>query len=389
MYSLQQSPCGRLVPTLQGQMAFLPDPLPRQIDLSSPLVFLLDEASRAVATLAGVGETLPNPYLLIRPFLRREAVLSSRIEGTQASISDLLLFEAAGERRAHGDVREVANYVNALNFGLAQLDRLPLSMRLIHQIHAELLKGVRGEEKTPGELRNCQVWIGSEGTMIEQARYIAPPPSDVPDLLANWEKFLNEDSQMPPLVQCAMMHYQFEAIHPYRDGNGRVGRLLITLFLCAKQVLPTPLLYLSAYFDRHRDQYYDYLFGVSAQGDWERWLRFFLEGVAEQAKDALVRSRRIRELQDKYRVMLREYTTSANAFRLLDELFANPFMTVPLAHRILGVTLAGARYLMEKLVQAQIVHPDETKWPRVYVATELLQAIEAPIASDLETSQQP
>ena len=370
-------------------MAFLPDPLPRQIDLSSPLVFLLDEASRAVATLAGVGETLPNPYLLIRPFLRREAVLSSRIEGTQASISDLLLFEAAGERRAHGDVREVANYVNALNFGLAQLDRLPLSMRLIHQIHAELLKGVRGEEKTPGELRNCQVWIGSEGTMIEQARYIAPPPSDVPDLLANWEKFLNEDSQMPPLVQCAMMHYQFEAIHPYRDGNGRVGRLLITLFLCAKQVLPTPLLYLSAYFDRHRDQYYDYLFGVSAQGDWERWLRFFLEGVAEQAKDALVRSRRIRELQDKYRVMLREYTTSANAFRLLDELFANPFMTVPLAHRILGVTLAGARYLMEKLVQAQIVHPDETKWPRVYVATELLQAIEAPIASDLETSQQP
>ncbi|MGA2285915.1 MAG: Fic family protein [Dehalococcoidia bacterium] len=389
MYSLQQSPCGRLVPTLQGQMAFLPDPLPRQIDLSSPLVFLLDEASRAVATLAGVGETLPNPYLLIRPFLRREAVLSSRIEGTQASISDLLLFEAAGERRAHGDVREVANYVNALNFGLAQLDRLPLSMRLIHQIHAELLKGVRGEEKTPGELRNCQVWIGSEGTMIEQARYIAPPPSDVPDLLANWEKFLNEDSQMPPLVQCAMMHYQFEAIHPYRDGNGRVGRLLITLFLCAKQVLPTPLLYLSAHFDRHRDQYYDYLFGVSAQGDWERWLRFFLEGVAEQAKDALVRSRRIRELQDKYRVMLREYTTSANAFRLLDELFANPFMTVPLAHRILGVTLAGARYLMEKLVQAQIVHPDETKWPRVYVATELLQAIEAPIASDLETSQQP
>jgi Fic family protein len=224
--------------------------------------------------------------------------------------------------------------------------------------------------------------------MIEQARYIAPPPSDVPELLGNWEKFLNEDSQMPPLVQCAMMHYQFEAIHPYRDGNGRVGRLLITLFLCAKGVLPTPLLYLSAYFDRHRDQYYDYLFDVSARGDWERWLRFFLEGVAEQAKDALVRSRRIRGLQDKYRAMLHEYTTSANAFRLLDELFANPFMTVPLAHRILGVTPAGARYLMEKLVQAQIVHPDETKWPRVYVATELLQAIEAPIASTLETSPQ-
>jgi Fic family protein len=318
--------------------------------------------------------------------MRREAVLSSRIEGTQASISDLFLFEASGERRARGDVREVANYVKAVDFGLAQLNELPLSMRLVHQIHAELLKGVRGEEKTPGELRNCQVWIGSEGTMIEEARYIAPPPSHVPELLGNWEKFLNEDSQIPPLVQCAMMHYQFEAIHPYRDGNGRIGRLLITLFLCAKGVLPTPLLYLSAYFDRHRDQYYDDLFDVSARGDWDRWLRFFLQGVAEQAKDALVRSRRIRSLQDKYRLMLHGHGTSANALRLLDELFAHPFMTAPLAHRTLGVSQAGARYLLEKLTQAGIVHPDESKWPRVYVATELLQAIETPVAADIEAS---
>jgi len=386
MYSLEHSPCGSLVPTIDGQKAFLPGPLPRQIELSPSLVYLLDEASRAVATLSGVGETLPNPYLLIRPFMRREAVLSSRIEGTQASISDLFLFEASGERRARGDVREVANYVKAVDFGIAQLNELPLSMRLIHQIHAELLRGVRGEKEVPGELRTRQVWIGFDGTTIQEARYVAPPASYVPDLLGNWEKFLNEELEIPPLIQCALMHYQFEAIHPYRDGNGRIGRLLIVLFLCAKGVLPTPLLYLSAYFDRHRNEYYDHLFEVSARGAWESWIRFFLQGVAEQAKDALVRSRRIRSLQDKYRLMLHGHGTSANALRLLDELFAHPFMTAPLAHRTLGVSQAGARYLLEKLTQAGIVHPDESKWPRVYVATELLQAIETPVAADIEAS---
>lgn len=276
--------------------------------------------------------------------------------------------------------------MKAVDFGLAQLNELPLSMRLVHQIHAELLRGVRGEEEAPGELRMRQVWIGFDGTTIQEARYVAPPATYVPDLLGNWEKFLNEELEMPPLVQCALMHYQFEAIHPYRDGNGRIGRLLIVLFLCAKGVLPTPLLYLSAYFDRHRNEYYDHLFEVSARGAWESWIRFFLQGVAEQAKDALVRSRRIRSLQDKYRLMLHGHGTSANALRLLDELFAHPFMTAPLAHRTLGVSQAGARYLLEKLTEAGIVHSDESKWPRVYVATELLNAIEAPVAADIEAS---
>ena len=383
MYPLQHSPCGHLVPTIEGQMAFVPDPLPRQIDLNTSLVYLLDQASRAVATLAGIGETLPNPHLLIRPFVRREAVLSSRIEGTQASISDLFLFEAAGERRARGDVREVANYVRALDYGLDRLSELPLSMRLVNQIHAELLAGVRGEERAPGQLRTRQVWIGSEGTTIQEARFVAPPPGDLPELLGDWEKFLHEDLQVPPLVRCAMMHYQFEAIHPYVDGNGRIGRLLITLFLCAEDVLPTPLLYLSAYFDRHRNEYYDRLYDVSATGDWEHWLRFFLQGVAEQAKDALLRSRRVRALQDKYRLVLQAGGASGNTLRLLDELFAYPFMTVPFAHQLLGVSQQGARNILERLSQAGIVRPDETKWPRVYIATELLQAIEAPVAAEL------
>jgi Fic family protein len=365
-------------------MAFLPDPLPRHIDLSSSLVYLLDEASRAVATLAGIGETLRNPHLLIRPFVRREAALSSRIEGTHASISDLFMFEAAGEKRAWGDVREVANYVSALEYGLERLVELPLSMRLINQVHAKLLTGVRGQERTPGELRTCQVWIGSEGTTIQEARYVPPPPDRVPGLLGDWENFLNQDLRIPPLVQCAMMHYQFEAIHPYSDGNGRIGRLLITLFLCAKGVLPTPLLYLSAFFDRHRNDYYDHLYDVSASGDWEHWFQFFLQGVAEQAKDALVRSRRIRALQDKYRSMLHVLGASGNALRMLDELFAYPFMTVPFAQHLLGSSQQGARNALERLRQAGIVHLGEAKWPRLYVATELMRAIEAPVAAETE-----
>jgi Fic family protein len=385
MYSPNPNSPGHLVPTVEGQMAFVPDPLPRHIELNSSLVYLLDEASRAVATLAGIGETLPNPYLLIRPFVRREAVLSSRIEGTQASISDLFLYEAAGERRARGDVREVANYVRALDHGLDQLERLPLSVRLVNDIHARLLQGVRGGEKTRGELRTCQVWIGSEGTKIDQAGFIPPPPGLVPELLSDWERFLNDDLRVPPLVQCALMHYQFEAIHPYVDGNGRIGRLLIILFLCAKQVLPTPLLYLSAYFDRRRGEYYDNLGNVSATGDWKPWLQFFLQGVAEQARDAVLRSRRVRSLQDLYRSRLQQRAVSGNVLRVLDELFANPFVTAPRVTRLIGVSSAGARNILQRLVEAGILQLDAGKWPHLYVAGELLEAIETPIAADMPT----
>lgn len=378
---LKDSPCGRLVPTEQGQWAFVPDPLPRHVDLSSSLIYLLDEASRAVATLAGVGETLPNPHLLIRPFLRREAVLSSKIEGTQASISELFMFEASGARRDLRDAREVANYVHALELGLELLNELPLCIRLINRVHQRLLLGVRGQEAVPGELRTGQVWIAPLGTPIHEARFIPPPANLVPDLLADWERYVNEDLRIPPLVQCALMHYQFEAIHPYFDGNGRIGRLLIILFLCTKQVLPTPLLYLSAYFERNRDAYYDRLYDVSSTGNWQAWLEFFLEGVAQQARDAVVRSRRVRELQQRYRDLLQERHESGNAFSLLDELFANPFMTAPRASAVLGLTPAGARRVLERLAQTGIVEYVSGAWPRLYVARELLQAIENPEAA--------
>ena len=375
---LKDSPSGHIVPIEDGLSAYVPGPLPRHIELDSSLVYRLDEASRAVATLAGVGETIPNPHLLIAPFMRREAVLSSRIEGTQTSLSDLLLYEAS--RRPRGDVLEVHNYVRALEEGLRLLDDLPICLRLVNQTHSTLMSGVRGQDKRPGEIRNAQVWIGSAGTPMRDARYVPPPPGLVLDAMSDWERFANEEMEIPPLVQCALLHYQFEAIHPYLDGNGRMGRLLIVLFLCAKQVLRTPLLYLSAYFESDRQKYYDELFNVSVTGDWGRWLRYFLDGVTEQARDALSRTRQMRELQEKYRDLLQERRESANALRMVDILFAQPYMTAPRASQFLGVTQAGARRLLDRLVVLGILKMNPDTWPRLYVADQLFEIIQAPMA---------
>jgi len=379
---LRNSPVGRLVKVPAGYETFVPDPLPRQLDLDAPLVYALDKASRAVSLLAGIGETLPNPYLLIRPFMRREAVLSSRIEGTQASLSDVFIFDASEARRdPAGDAREVANYAAALEHGLQRLGELSLSVRLMNELHARLLAGVRGEDKTPGQLRTRQVWIADRGTTIEQARFVPPPAEAVRDLLGDLEQFLNEELQMPPLVQAALAHYQFEAIHPYLDGNGRVGRLLIILFLCAKDVLTTPLLYLSAYFERLRSDYYDRLFGVSATGDWHAWLAFFLRGVETQAKDAAARSRRLHHVQTEYRARFKGIRSS-NATRLLDELFMAPVITAPGAARLLGVTLAAAHRLLERLVALGVVVEDRSMRPRLYIARDLLWELERPFVEE-------
>jgi len=376
---LKDSPCGRLVSTVEGHLAFVPDPLPRHLELPASLVALLDRASLAVGRLVGVGETLANPHLLITPFLRREAVVSSMIEGTQASISDVYVFEALGGRKATRDEREVLNYVHALEDGIRLLAGLPICTRLTNHLHAKLLEGVRGEDRRPGELRTQQNWIGTLGTNIGDARYIPPPPELLPDLLADWERFVNDDDDMPPLVRCALAHYQFEAIHPYVDGNGRIGRLLIILILCARGVLPKPLLYLSAYFERHRKEYGEHLYRISATGRWEPWLEFFLTGVVEQAHDALERSRRVRDVLERYRTLLLARRESANAFRLLDMLSANPFVTCPRASRALGVTAAGAQRILSRLVQHGILRELPGQRPRLYVAEELLRAIEAPL----------
>ncbi len=379
---LERSPNGHLVPIGDGQRAYVPDPLPRKLDLSLRLVNRLDRASRAVATLSGVGETIPNPNLLIRPLVRREAVLSSRIEGTQASLSDVFRYEASG--RPKGDVAEVYNYVRALEEGLRLLDELPISLRLMNRVHSVLMEGVRGQERLPGELRTRQVWIGAAGTPVKDARYVPPPPHLIMEGIADLERFANEVMDLPPLIQCALIHYQFEAIHPYFDGNGRLGRLLVILFLYAKGVLRTPLLYLSAYFEADRKEYYDQLLRVSVTGDWTAWLDYFLRGVTEQSLDSLSRTRRLRELQDQYRDLLQTRRESANALRLVDELFAMPYMTAPQASKLLDVSNAGARRILDRLVEAGILRFLPDQWPRLYVADELLDVIQTDKASDPE-----
>lgn len=375
----RHSPVGQLVPTIGTAQAFVPAPLPRALELSAGTTLLLDEASRAVAYLAGVGETLVNPMLLIRPFLRREAVLSSRIEGTQASLSDLYEFEAGAVKSAAGDTGEVSNYVLAVEHGQERLAELPICGRLVNELHAILLKGVRREDQSLGQWRNEQVWIAAEGTPVEQARFVPPPHSAVPDLMADWEQFVNDAERMPPLIACALMHYQFETIHPYRDGNGRIGRALITLFLIQRRILPIPLLYLSAYFESHRAAYYDHLLGVSRNGDWGPWLKYFLSGVLEQARDATVRSRRIRDLRDEYQQRVQATRASTNAVRLVDELFAHPYLNAEFAGNVLGLTKQGARNILERLVALEIVEVYRDTWPYLYVARELVRTVEEPI----------
>jgi Fic family protein len=254
-------------------------------------------------------------------------------------MSDVYKYEAGGSRGQSEDVREVINYIQAVNWGLEAVKSLPICVRLANEMHARLMVDVRGHDKRPGELRSKQNWIGTAKTPISMARYIPPPHSAVPDLMFDWEKFVNEPSTIPVLVRCALMHYQFEAIHPYEDGNGRIGRALIVLFLRQEGVLSTPLLYMSAYFERHDDEYRDHLLQISQTGDWRPWIKFFLDGVAAQAQDALDRSLRIRSLQDDYRELLQKNRASANASRLLDGLFTNPYVTIPRAQEFLDDAL--------------------------------------------------
>ncbi|MCY3919716.1 MAG: Fic family protein [Chloroflexi bacterium] len=381
----RDSPAGTVVPIPEGGVAFVPRPLPRELLLDPPLIRLLDEASRKVAMLAGVGETLPNPYLLTRPFVGREAVLSSRIEGTQASQSDLYRFEVSTRREGQDDVREVANYVRALEQARERLDHIPIGRRLIDEAHRQLLEGVRGGGIRRGHFRGIQVWIGSGGPGIEDARFVPPPPDRLPGLMADWERFANDPGMHPPLIANALLHYQFETIHPYQDGNGRIGRMLIVLHLIAAGVLPLPLLYLSAYFERRREEYYDQLLAVSRTGEWEPWLEFFLRGVVEQGEDALVRSRALRNLHDRTRSRMQESGASANVLQVVEYLFASPVLTNRSVGERLGITRQGANRILRRLAEQGVVERIGGSQPHRYVANDILRAVEHPVSelSDL------
>lgn len=360
-----------------GLSAFVPAPLPPELSYSPSLVRALSQADAALSELAGLGRVLPNPHLLIAPYLRREAVLSSRIEGTQTTLADLLANEAG--RPAHAapdDVREVRNYVDALQYGIVRLKSLPLSLRLVRELHEKLMQGVHGDHATPGEFRRSQNWIGPPGSTPDTATYVPPPEHEMKEALGNWEKFLHRRDELPDLVQCALMHEHFEAIHPFLDGNGRIGRLLITLFLIERERLPQPLLYLSEFIERNRQEYYDCLQRIRTHGDWPRWLAYFMEGVRWSAGRA---ARQARELMDLRENMRRKVSGSPKALPLVDELFVNPYMTTARVKQILKVTDPTARAALGVLEAAGLIQEVTGRnWGRQYLARAVLKAIEAP-----------
>ena len=358
--------------------AFVPSPLPPELNWTPRLIGLLSDADRLIGRLAGEGGRLPNPHVLIRPFVQREAVLSSKIEGTQATLGELLASEAgAVVERSPEDLREVSNYVIALEHGIARLKRLPIGVRLIRELHEKLMRNVRGQHATPGHFRKIQNWIGLPGSTPATAAYVPPPPREVRSCLLSWEKFVSE-SDLPPLVTIALAHYQFEAIHPFRDGNGRVGRLLITLFLVRRQILPAPLLYLSAFFEASRRDYYSGLRGISERGAWNDWLEYFLLGVARMSEDALSRATRINQLLARWQKAVSGESSKA-PLRVVELLGANPFITIKGAAEKLDVAFTTAQRAIERLERAAIVSPvSEAKRDRVYCAKALLDVLEEP-----------
>jgi Fic family protein len=380
---------GEVVRTPGGFWSFVPNPLPPVIQYPDSLVRQLADAERALGELAGVGRLLPNALLLTRPFLKREAVLSSRIEGTVTRLDQLLLFEAQPEGTVEdsADVREVLNYVHALEYGLNRLQQnMPLCLRLLREIHERLMHGVRGSEKRAGQFRNCPVLIGRHGQSYDEARFVPPHHSTLEPLLRDFEKFLNVREELPIVVQLALAHYQFEAIHPFMNGNGRIGRLLITLMLCERKVLSQPLLYLSAYLERNDAQYRDHLLYISQRGALNEWLAFFAVGVAEQARDAVLRARRLLELQKTYRERMQKASQSSRVLRIVDHLFEAPFVTIPGLARLLKVTHRAATLNVQRLVTKKVLRPlnPRQKTRRVFFAPEILALLNADLTIEPE-----
>jgi Fic family protein len=375
---------GKVIKGLDGEAAyhaFVPGELPPSIKMGMPLVRSLSEADRALGELAGLGRTLSNPRLLINPFMRQEAVLSSRIEGTQAGLEDLYGYEAdqlylPGVKPPESDVKEVFNYVVALEYGIARMKDLPISLRLIREIHERLMEGVRGDRATPGEFRRSQNWIGPAGCSLNKATFVPPPVHEMKGALGAFETYLHAEDDLPPLVRLALIHYQFEAIHPFIDGNGRVGRLLIPLLMVNWALLPHPLLYLSVYFERHRDEYYAHLLKVSTEGTWEAWVAFFLTGVATQARDAVARAKKLQDLHVRWVAALHTEGASPLTLRLVDSLFDRPILTIPAAQGFLGASYPGAKKAVEKLLAIGAIQEVTGKSRgKKYIAGEVLKII--------------
>ncbi len=352
---VKTSRSGQYVRQIEGYGAFIPNDLPPipEIAIDQEMWNLLSQADRALGRLDGSTDALPNPDLFVFMYVRKEAVLSSQIEGTQASLIDVLEFESqALEPDNPQDVEEVVNYITAINHGLERLQTMPVSLRLIREIHQALMKGVRGAERSPGEFRRSQNWIGPGGCTLASATYVPPPPHEMLRALDNLERFLHSPQPMPTLIKVGLAHAQFETIHPFLDGNGRTGRLLITFLLCEQNILQRPLLYISYYFKLYRAKYYDRLQAVRDRGDWEGWLKFFLRGVYEVAQEAALTARQIVNLKEEHRqlVLSRMGRKAGNSIAVLESLYFKPIFTVEHVANITNLSYPNANALIKQLI---------------------------------------
>lgn len=350
-----QARSGEFVVQPGGHQAFIPNPLPPEpaLEIDGEMQALLSRADRALGRLDGSIRTLPNPDLFIFMYVRKEAVLSSQIEGTQSSLNDILEVEAdIFDSERPRDVDEVLNYVRAMNHGLERLAVLPLSNRMIREIHNVLLSGVRGGNAQPGEWRKIQNWIGPQGCTLKEASFVPPPPQQLEEILGQFENFLHDES-LPALLQIGMAHAQFETIHPFLDGNGRVGRLLIAFMLYQKGILETPVLYISHYFKKYRQQYYEHLQSVRENCSWDTWLKFFLQGIYEVSQEATETSRKIVDLREEHRMLIAEHfgRVAGNAMQVLETLYQRPYIKVQDIQELTNVSYPAANQLMSKFVE--------------------------------------
>lgn len=372
---------GHILRTSRGYWAYFPNPLPPLLNWNSRLVSSIAETERNLGRLANLANAIPSAYILTRPFIGREAVLSSRIEGSLASLEDLYHYETQQQSLLEDttDVREVHNYVRAVDYGLERLRSLPFSLRLIREIHAILMEGVRGEHLTPGEFRRSQNWIGPPGSTIDSAIFVPPPVDEMNQALAAFEVFIHSPSDIPQLARVGMIHYQFEAIHPFLNGNGRIGRLLVLLLLIAWGLISQPLINLSAYFESHRSDYYQHLLAVSQHGEWENWLLFFFKAISSQSLDAMVRIERLVQLRLSYQDRLRTERAASRLMQTLDVLFERPILNIRQLEAALKVPYRTAQRYVEKLVEIGILREVTYRARnRIYRADEILKALESP-----------
>jgi len=358
---------------------YLPQSLPLTTVNWSKHVALIGKANGAVARFDGLLQSMTNPLVLLSPLTTQEAVLSSKIEGTQASLNEVLQYEAnpKQEQDRIQDIIEVLNYRNAMQFAVKEMEKVPLSLRIMREMHKILMKHVRGAQQAPGEFREIQNWIGKPGSPIEVATYVPPPPNAVNDLIGNLEKYIHTEEQ-DPLVQLAILHAQFEMIHPFLDGNGRIGRILIPLFLYHKKVLSEPMFYISAYFEAHRDEYYDKLLAVSSARDWNNWIEYFLRATLEQANKNIEKAKAIHSLYEREKTNVEELTRSHYAIRILDFLFKKPVFRLGDFVKGTRVKRNSAHSLLSKLAKGNVLRtvPSKGRVGNTYLFGELLDIVQ-------------